>query len=48
MSIQGYAATARRLLRDGRAPGEISDDWKFAVLKLEWDVRVLYISLDAL
>ena len=39
ISIKGYAATARRLLREGHPPGEIFDDWKFAVLKLDWEVR---------
>lgn len=39
ISIKGFAPTARKLLRDGRAPGEVVDNWKFAVLELEWEVR---------
>ncbi|KAI0717306.1 P-loop containing nucleoside triphosphate hydrolase protein [Fomitopsis betulina] len=45
ISVKEYAATARRLLREGRSPGEIVDVWKFAALKLEWenDLFLCYI-----
>ena len=39
IGIKGFVVTARKLLREGRAPGEIVDGWKFAVFKLEWEVR---------
>lgn len=42
ISVKKYAATARRLLREGLSPGEIVDKWNFAVLKLEWEVRLPY------
>lgn len=46
ISVKEYAATARRLLREGRSPGEIVDVWKFAALKLEWEVRLPCVPLD--
>lgn len=46
ISIKGFAATARKLLRDGRAPGELVDNWKFAVLKLEWEVRSVIVCVS--
>ena len=39
IGVKGFVVTARKLLREGRAPGEIVDGWKFAVFKLEWEVR---------